>query len=268
VVDRTNFYTHVEGAEQAATGDRKRFIGALAQVVVQRLIDAPTSTWVPLVGAIAAGFDNREAMVWSNQASVQDAIRQRSWEGSLPAAAGDFFDDSEFEYSAKNGSGLKRTYDHRVTVEPDGSGTMRTTLTIADTAPLSATNTDSLSYVTLYGPVGSHFVPGSTDTPYARESQLAGHPAAGWVRAAPPLGVATIQAEWEGPQVAVRQRDGTWVYRIRWMHLSGHVGDVLHLEVDLPPGWKWKGRSPPMIVNLDRDFQGSWVVQLPSQRGN
>jgi hypothetical protein len=267
LVERLDYHTHVEvtAPEEAAPGaNRKRFVVELARVVMQKLLDAPASTWDPLGRAVTAAFEGREAMAWSDEADVRNALVDRRLDGTLPAATGDFFYDGEFAYAAKNGRGRRRTFDHVVTLQPDGSGRVTTTVTIANTEPPGPANLDSLSYLTFYGPEGAGFVSSSVP-PDATEPTLAGHPARGWDLAAPPLGTATLTFTWSAPHLAVRQRDGTWRYQLWWMRLPDHDGDTLHLSVILPSGWRWKGASPPATVSLGHDVVGSWAL-VPSTR--
>jgi hypothetical protein len=264
VVERIDYHTHVEAVAPGA--NRKEFIVELARVVVQKLLDAPAATWDPLGRAVSAAFDARESMGWTEQAVVQRAVIDRRWDGTLPATAGDFFYDGEFAYAAKNGRGLKRTFDHVVTLQPDGSGRVTTTLTIANTEPFSqATNIDSLSYLTFYGPSGATLA-GSSQPPDASEPPISGHPAVGWVLDAPPLGTTTLTFTWSVPRLAVRQADGSWELPLWWVHLPGHTGDSLRLRVELPSGWKWKGQAPPVAVPLDRDVAGTWAFVPSSAR--
>ncbi|MCA1844270.1 MAG: hypothetical protein LC792_14000, partial [Actinobacteria bacterium] len=57
-----------------------------------------------------------------------------------------------------------------------------------------------------------------------------------------------------------RMSRGRWEYRLLWPHLPGHTGDVVHLNVHLPPGWRWDGRPPPATAGLDRDIGGAWTL--------
>jgi len=265
LVERADYYTHLAGG--GAGADRKEFIVELARVVVQKLLDAPASTWDPLGHAVSAAFGAREAMAWSQDADVQTALRARSWDGVLPVTSGDFFYDGEFAYAAKNGRGLQRTFDHRVALQPDGSAKVTTTVTIANTEPANQTgfyNVDSLSYLTLYGPAGATFATSSI-SPDTEEPTVSGHPAMGWDLSAPPQGTTTLTYSWSVPGLAVRQADGTWRYQLVWMRLPGHTGDTLHLQVDVPQGWAWKGPPPPSTVALTRDFAGSWTLE-PAHR--
>jgi len=236
----------------------------VAQAVLQRLLDEPASTWASLGSAVGRGFDTQEALAWSSDPAVEATLHARGWDGVLPTVGGDFLDDAEFEYGAKNGSGLLRTFDHVVTLQTNGSARLATTLTIDNTeAPDPNSNIDSLSYITLYGPQGGRLVDG-TDPPYATEATLAGHPAAGWLSDALPQSDTTLTAVWQAPGVAVRQSNGTWIYQIHWMHLPGHTGDVLDLKVNLPPGWHWAGAAPPARVSLNENFAGSWTIKVGS----
>jgi hypothetical protein len=258
VVERVDYHSHLEAVAPGA--NRKEFIVELARVVVQKLLDAPAATWDPLGRAVSAAFDARESMAWGQAAVVRRAVTDRRWAGVLPATGGDFFYDSEFAYVAKNGRGLKRTFDHVVTLQPDGSGRVTTTVTIANTEPFSpATNLDSLSYLTFYGPAGATLV-SSSASPDASEPSLSDHPATGWDLSAPPLGTTRLTFTWSVPKLIVRQPDGTLEYQLSWLRLPGHTGDTVHLRVDIPAGWKWKGPAPPAAVPLDHDVIGSWTL--------
>jgi hypothetical protein len=258
VVERVDYHTHLEAVAPGA--NRKEFIVELARVVTQKLLDAPAATWDPLGRAVSAAFDARESMAWSQQGVVERAATDRRWDGSLPATAGDFFYDGEFAYAAKNGRGLRRTFDHAVTLQPDGSGRVTTSITITNTEPYSQTsNIDSLSYLTVYGPTGASLVSSSLP-PDASEPSLADHPARGWDLSAPPLGTTTLTFAWSVPRLAVRKADGTWHFQLWWVHLPSHTGDTLHLRVDIPSSWQWKGPPPPASVPLDRDVVGAWVL--------
>jgi hypothetical protein len=258
VIERLDYYTHVEAA--APGTNRKHFLVALARVVMIELLDAPASKWDALGREVAAAFDAREAMAWSESSIVESALIDRRWDGTLPVSAGDFFYDAEFAYSAKNGRGLRRTFEHRVTFEPDGSGRVTTTVTIADTEPPNVSyNIDSLSYLTFYGPTGAVFA-SSSIRPDASENAIAAHPAMAWDLSAPPLGKTTLTFTWTVPHLAVRVDSHTWRYELWWMHLPGHTGDTMHLRVALPSGWRWHAAEPPTTYALDHDILGSWTI--------
>jgi hypothetical protein len=263
VIDRLEYYTHLEVA--APGTNRKEFLVALAHVVVAKLLDAPASTWDPLGRQVAAAFDAREAMAWSSDSVMQTALSDRRWDGTLPATAGDFFYDGEFAYATKNGRGLRRTFEHAVTLEPDGSGRVTTTVTIADTEPFSAFNIDSFSYLTFYGPTGATFAR-SSEPAVASEPTIAGHPAMGWALDAPPLGTTTLTFTWTVPHLAIHGPGGAWSYQLWWMHLPAHTGDTLRLHVDLPAGWRWHAGEPASSWTLDQDVVGRWAIDAGQQQ--
>ena len=89
---------------------------------------------------------------------------------------------------------------------------------------------DSFAYMTLYGPAEGVFPPES-DPPVATERQLGGHPAYGWLRNAPSWGTARLRVVWEVPRLLARRPDGRLVYRLLWMRIAAHRGDVLSLRV-------------------------------------
>jgi hypothetical protein len=258
--ERLDFYTHHVTVSDAA--HRKDFVAAVAEVVMQKLLDAPASQWGPLGEAMGRAFDAKQAMAWSTDAQVAQTLADRHWDGAFPAHTGDFLFNSEFEYAEKNGRSIRRTYDHHVTLNPDGSARITTTLTETDTAPPDELNASTLAYLTMYGPPGAVLDQSVSDAFGFKEPPVGGHPATGWFRAAKPGGgQTTLTVVWDVPALAARQKDGSLVYDLRWLHLPDHTGDVVNLSFDLPPGWGWKGSGPPAQFSLDQDFAGSWVLK-------
>lgn len=262
LVERFEFYTELVEADPSTAGARKEFVVVLSEVVMDRLLAAPAQQWGELAQAVGEGFERSEAMAWSADADVAAALAERGWDRAFPETDGDFFYNGEFSYAAKNGNSLERTFDHRVELRSDGSGLVTTSMTLANTEEGGLFNSGSLSYVTLFGPRGGELAAGS-DIPLSEEPTLAGHPAAGWLLSAPPLGKATLTVAWEVPRLLQRGDDGTWAYSLRWLHLPGHTGDELNLRVELPPGWEWEGQAPPATTDLDRDFVGTWPLSGP-----
>jgi hypothetical protein len=193
---------------------------------------------------------------------VAKSLAERHWDGAFPAQTGDFFFDSEFEYQAKNGRAIRRSYVHNVALNPDGSARIVTTVTITDTEPPDPQgNASTLAYLTLYGPEGAVVDAGASDGFGFAEPAIAGHPAMGWFRAAAPSGgQTTLKVVWTAPAVARRDKGGSWRYDLRWLHLPDHTGDTVSLSFELPPGWHWKDAPPPGQFSLDQDFVGSWLL--------
>lgn len=264
LVELSDYYTHLELYEGVTRpGGPKQFVVELAEVVVQRLLELPASSWEPLGVAMAQGFDAREAMAWSTDAKVNEALAARRWDGVLPVMSGDFHYQGEYAFASKNSRGIRRAYTHEVELRPDGSGLVTTAVTMANTEPPGLYNPSSLSYITVYGPTGAHLVP-PTDADGGIEDGLRGHPAAGWVRAAEPLGSTDLTVAWEVPDLLHRRADGKWEYRLWFMGAPGHSGDTLNLKIALPEGWSWQGPSPPEQASLDEDVMGIWILQAPS----
>jgi len=255
--DRLDFQTH-----QAAppTGSKpKDFVAVVAEAVMQKLLDAPASQWEPLGRVMGQAFDAREALAWSTDPQVTATLRERRWAGEFPSAAGDFFFNSEFQYAAKNGRGIRRTYDHTVVLRADGSGRVTTTMTVTNTQPPAEFNSSTLAYLTFYGPTGGVLDQGLSDGLSFKEPALAGHPAVGWFRAAAPGGgQTTVKVTWDVPGLARKIGDRAWEYSLLWPHLPDHKGDLVNLSFELPATWTWKGGAPPPQFSLDQDFRGSW----------
>jgi hypothetical protein len=259
LVERLDFYTHQQ--RDTLGTERKAFIAVLAKVVMDRLIEARTSQWASLGKVVADAFVAREAMAWSSDGEVSSVLSARRWDSALPAVAGDFAYPAEFEYAAKNGRSLRRTYQHHVTLRPDGSGTVTTSVRISNPKPLEAFANPAgvLDYVTLYGPQGATLAEGSDPLSLA-EPEVAGHPARGWFRPLNPETETTVTIVWDVPHLATQRPDGTWVYSLLWMRLPDHTGDILQLGFDLPDGWRWADQAPPGQVALDHDISGTWAL--------
>ena len=258
--ERLDFQTHHAPPPQGARP--KDFVAIVAETVMQRLLEAPSSQWEQLSAAMGQAFDAREAVAWSKDAQVADALAARKWDGAFPAFNGDFFFNSEFAYASKNGRGIRRTYDHHVGLRPDGSAQVVTRMTITNTEPRQrAFNESTLAYHTIYGSEGAVLDQGASDPFGFPEPAVAGHPAAGWFKAArPDGGQDTLTVVWNVPNLVRWVKDGTWQYALKWLHQPDHTGDVVKLIVDLPAGWRWAGDAPPAQFSLDQDFEGRWMI--------
>lgn len=260
VVTKLDFYTH--GAGAPATGNHKLFLSPLGEAVMTKLLSAPSAQWRGLGTAIAKAFSARELLVWSRDAAVESTLVDRGWTGVLPATAGDFFYDSEFEYGAKNGRGLERTFAHEVALHADGSARITTTVTVDNTEGPGPNNDNVLTYYTLYGPPGATLNADASDPPFSDEPALSGHPAAGWFRTVPASSTGAIKVVWDVPDLAQQRSDGSWQYSLRWLHIVDNTNDRLHLKVDLPPKGRWEAAAPPSQVGLDHDVTGTWVYRI------
>ena len=107
------------------------------------------------------------------------------------------------------------------------------------------------------------FVDEKASDPHIPEPEIAGHPAAGWFRQAPPGEETSVTVTREAPAIARQLGDGRWVYTLTWMRLPDHSGDVLNLDVRPPDGWEWEGPAPPEHVDLSRNLVGVWKLLEP-----
>jgi hypothetical protein len=258
LIERFDFYTELEETEEFR--EKKRFVAQLGDLVFSRLLAVPSSSWGDLAAAVGHGFGAREAMAWSTNSRVAATLSERGWDAAFPTFTGDFFYNAEFSYAAKNGRGLRRTFDHEVALRPDGSARITTTMAVTNTEEIGIYNLGSLSYVTLYGPEGASLDPAS-DPPVSMEPPLNGHPAAGYFLSAVPGGEVRARVVWEARNIARRGRDGTWRYSLWWLRVPDHSGDALNLRVTLPDGWRWKESGPPTRVELTKDLRDSWELR-------
>jgi hypothetical protein len=238
-----------------AASERKRFVGLLAREIMRRAT-ASGARRLALARAVGDGLAAREGMAWSADPTIQRVLREHGWDGAIAPARGDFFFDGEFAYAVKTARGLRRTFDHDVVLRADGSARVATTITVANT---QSDGMDFNSYMTLYGPAGAVLHPDS-DPPTGVEPQISGHPAAGWLRQVPKWGTTRLRVVWEVPRLLIRRAPGRFVYRLRWMRIAAHHGDVLRLRVTPPPGWRWAGKAPRRTRPLDRDVRAAWSL--------
>ncbi len=261
VISKLDYYTH-GGVKPPPGVNRKEFLSPLGQAVMTKLLQAPPSQWRGLGTALGKAFAARELLVWSRDSSVQSTLDQRGWVGVLPSSDGDFFYDGEFEYGAKNGRGLKRTFDHHVVLHADGSAQVTTTFTIDNTEGPSQVNDNVLTYYTLYGPSGAVVNTDASDPPFGPEAALAGHPASGWFRTVTANSSGTIKVVWDVPTLGLPLSDGSWQYELRWLPVVDNTGDILKLTVDLPPGAHWVGNAPPATTALNHEVNATWGYRL------
>jgi hypothetical protein len=262
-ITQINFYTHGAGIPSPGSGiNRKEFLSPLGAGVMTKLLNAPPAQWRALGEAVSRAFQARDLMVWSTDPAVQTTLTDRHWDGALPKTSGDFFDDAEFEYGAKNGSGLKRSFADQVVIHRDGSAQVTTVVTIHNTEPASDVNDNVLTYYTLYGPPGATLDSNLSDPPVSAEPSLAGHPAAGWFRTVAALSTGSIKVVWDVPALAQQYSDGTWHYTLDFQHIVDNTGDMLHLTVTLPEGATWVGSVPASEVRLAKDVTGTWMYRL------
>jgi len=256
IIERLDFHTH----SNLFDPNRKDFVGVVAEIVLRKLLDAPASQWEPLGAAMGKAFDAREAVAWATDPAVASVLAERKWDGAFPAHTGDFFFNSEFEYMAKNGRGIRRVYDHNVALRPDGSARVTTRLTLTNTEPPDPfTNASTLAYMTIYGPEGAVLDQSASDAFAFKEPALAGHPASGWFKAAAPGGgQTTLTVVWDVPRLVAPLGNRSWEYSLRWRNLPDHRGDVVNLSFDLPGSWKWSGDPPPAQFSLDQEMIGTW----------
>ena len=258
LIDRFAFHTRQVALNLEDNSVRKGFAGQTAAAVLNRALAEPQSKWKDIAIALGKGFDHREAMVWSPDASLAKSLHERDWDGTLPQGVGDFFYNAEFSFGAKNGRALKRSFDHHVVLHKDGSAVVTTTISVTNSTPRDRLNPTSMVYTIAYGPTGARLSNQSLNPVTPHEVSIAGHPGTGFFVDPGPFGTAKLKVVWTVPALATNLPGHDWSYDLRFMHIPDHTGDTVHMQVDLPPGWKWKGGHPPIDVPLDLDLVGSW----------
>ena len=244
IIERFAFHTKQVALRLEDNSVRKGFAGQSAKAVLNASLSAPRSRWKDLGIALGKSFDKREAMMWSPDATVADPLSAWNWDGTLPRGEGDFFYNAEFSFGSKNGRSLQRTFDHHVVLKEDGSATITTKMTVANSVPRDRLNPTSLAYVIAYGPTGARLSAAAKPvTPH--EVSLGGHPGSGFFVDPLPFEKDQFTVVWSSANLAQDLPGRDWSYDLRFMHVPDHKGDVVNLRVDLPGGGRGRATSHP-----------------------
>ena len=121
---------------QAAGEDRKAFVGALAEALLVRLTDLPSSQRTPLVDAMQRLRDERQLFFYSNDPSLQALSAALDVDGSLVDVPGDYLMAVDASVnSTKLNIALEQSIGIEVHLDRGGVAHHRTTLSYHNNLP-------------------------------------------------------------------------------------------------------------------------------------
>ena len=246
--------------------NRKAFLGAFAETILNEVLQLPPASWPRLVDALNLIRTERRAAVWVTDDQGQALVAESGWDGSVRQDEGDFVMpvDTDVAPASKYAIAIDRFL--RLDISIDSLGNADTTATQAwvshvgeggslDATLRHASNSDIYgTFYRLLVPQRSRLVAASggayvpiTD-PETIESE-AGRTAFGNYLMVPP-GHAELVYRWISPYAASMEADGvTGLYRLTVQKQMGTIDDALFVTISLPPGARVLSSTPGLTVD-------------------
>jgi hypothetical protein len=139
--------------------DRKEVIGAMADELMNRLMNFPQKRWGELWQVIGDNITQKQLLFYSKQPSLQSMINQENWGGNVrPTTTEDFLMVVDANMaSLKSDPGVKRTIDYTVDQTDDGVyGDV--TITYDNQGTFNWKSTRYRTYTRVYVPKGSQLI--------------------------------------------------------------------------------------------------------------
>ena len=235
------------------TGDRKAFLSALADVLLDRLYSLPQAQWPSLYEAFSEISDQRDLQAWFKDPPAQALVAGSAVGGSVRQDAGDYVYvvEANVAPTSKYNLVVQRRDALAVAIAPNGDATSALRLDWQDNAMdpgpinefLRSYSTSSVgiygAYVRVYTPAPSELISTNgmaSDPISAVESttQEAGRNVFGNYLLIPP-GAADLSYNWVTPGVAT-EGGGEWTYTLTIQKQSGLTPMPLSVTVTLPSG--------------------------------
>jgi hypothetical protein len=260
-----------EGVTREWARTRKDFLGALAQVVLQRVKQQPeTVNWFGLGQALWHMLEERHLLIYMEEPTAASWLHEQGWDGALRPADGDYLMavDANLGFNKVNPH-VVQMLEYQVTLHADGGGTAALEVNYRHVGHGSnvvcsqrgiyeegeRVTYESLmegcywNYLRVYAPEGSRLWVASPH-PVPADYLLRGRGTAGQAEVLPDeLGKAvfaqffvveygqglTTHFEYDLPPVA-RPSEGRWRYQLLIQKQPGTEGTPVSLAVVLPPG--------------------------------
>ena len=249
----------VNPAAPRLPGGRKSFLAEVTQSALNAAAALPRARLLDLGQTLAAGFRDREILVFDPDPAVAGPLAAHHWDGAL-RPAGDFTMDVEANMTAsKNNRPAARHFDRSVTLRPDGSASVQLQIRLKINGPGSDNFTPNQHiYVRVMAPAGS---------------SLTGGTAPGWFADVPEHGL-TVFGNWAKVEVdrsvdltlsyqepgVAEVGDQGLSYRLVWQKQPGTGADTARNAVVLPAGYRWI-HAPPRDLVLSGDIDGNWTAR-------
>ncbi|MEA2622832.1 MAG: hypothetical protein QOH61_1742 [Chloroflexota bacterium] len=233
--------------------ERKAFLNAFANLVMERLLALPPEQWQPMWSAMQDVFQRRLLMAWSADPAAEALLAAGPVGGPVRRDPGDYLYvvESNVAPTSKYNLVVGRTSDFSVTLGADGSAEDVLALHWQNDAdkggdPYRSLRRYSTSQIGLYGayvrvlrPSGTEVVDvsGNSGGPITGAESIAEEAGrasvANYLLIAP--GSADLTYRWHSDGVA-QPVDGAWLYRLTVQKQPGMSAEPLTVRVSLPPG--------------------------------
>lgn len=239
---------HTRSAREPS-GDRKAFVGLLADELLSRIAHLPPERWTPLLDALQRLRDERQVLLFFHEPTLQRLAERLGLAGELVRTDGDYLllVDASVN-STKLNMVLDQTVDVRVRLDAAGTVTHQVTSRYQNNLPAWAAGRDPelvrrLMLGGVYGGYLRLFTPaGSTLESVTIDEREVGPEEVGWAHGktvfgrffALPSGATTaVSFSYSTPEL-VRLDEDTFEYRFYLQKQSGTDAIPLRLHVVLP----------------------------------
>jgi len=233
--------------------NRKQFLDALANTVLDRLFQLPQASWLPMFQAVQGIGQDRLAMAWFKDPAAEALMERLGWSGEVRQDPGDYVYavDSNVAPTSKYNLVVERSSYLGVTLDTDQAATTTLRLDWANHAdqagqPYEFLRSASTSTTGMYGVWVRVLMPndatllaasGQSAVPVSGveyTGEEAGRAVVGnFLLIAP--GTANMTYQWSSPGVVTRDGDD-WVYRLTIQKQPGQGPEPITLRLALPDG--------------------------------
>lgn len=235
---------------------RKDVIARMTDVVVDRVLALPSSSWPSLFAILKEGFAQKELVLWSADEETQAVYVDAGWSGAtLPAATDDVLMVVDANLAAlKTDPVVERTIAYTVT--PTAQGYQATAaITYTNNGTFTWKTTRYRTYTRVYAPLGSTLL--SSSGTLVNDKILSPSGAEGEVTVADELGMTTFGAFTSIEPGTSRTLSFTYL-------LPASVGDAIENDVYELQVIKQIGAEDHELV-LDLDFNRDIARATPAE---
>jgi len=264
VVDQNNFYAVTLHRRELGTEDvRNSFLPEASKQILTSVLTLPPSKWLALLQALGASCDGRSLQAYFHDAAAADLVKRHNCSGEVLPSTHDALMIVESNVGGnKDDFWMQRKYSLNITLRPDGSAQHTLHLHYHGLSSHGFPLTGRWGYtgwLRVYLPPSSTVtgIKGASLTPTTELGHLV---LQGWFYVQFDTMADVIIEYDESPAVAGADH----ALRLFWQKQAGRLGDPITVDVNPPPGWKYRaatvGRSAvadgPISSDLavDRDF--------------
>lgn len=247
----------VEVAPGITRENRKDFMGAVGQVLLEKIESLPRSSWPNILNILTRSLDQKQIMIYSRQPDVQQLVDAHNWSARTKPTQGDFLWIIDANLAAQKTDGvMKKVINYNLDLTNPEKPLANVTLKYTNTTrQITWRYTRYRSYTRVYVPEGSKLV-SSKGAMKGDLVQTQGKFVAGTVDVMKELGKTVFGAFWsiepnrtgelsftyELPPASVADL-ATNGYRLDWPKQAGVDNAEFNVNIKLP--MSIKSASPP-----------------------